>query len=1011
MHGLLGGIAAVALGLTAFAGRFEPGQNSRQSPPRNAADGVPALSGVEGRLPERPRTRVDTAPVSPTGRTIRVPAGGDLQAAINDAKAGDAIALEPGATYTGPFRLPRKDGDGWIVIAPRTERGLPPPGQRVTPSHAPAMSKLVASSGDAVIEADAGAHHYRLVGLEIAPADGVFLRALVHVGTNETDAASQPHHVIIDRCYLHGDPRKGTRRGIALNARDSAVVNSYLSDFKEVGADSQAVAGWNGAGPLKIANNYLEGAGENVMFGGADPSIPDLVPADIEIIGNHFSKPLRWKEGDATFEGTAWTVKNLFELKNARRVLVDGNLLEYNWPHGQNGFAILFTPRNQDGGAPWSVVEDVTFVNNVVRHVAAGINMLGRDDIHKSQPTRRIAILNNVFLDVGGRWGRGRLFQLLDGVERRDHRAQHGGPYRRHHVGRRSHTQPRVRLPEQHRGRQQRRHSGGRHRCRPADARALLPGRDRAPQRDRRRQRRALSGRQLFSQIARSSRLCRRPGVERAPDGLESIQARGYRQARPRRRRRGAPPTRSSLRGLRPLRLGKPRRLSRRSSVAESPSEGGPPHTRTMSLLFWISLFLLAYVYVGYPLVAWLRATLRPKSHDTAAWEPAVTVVVVAYNEQDRIAARLENLLALDYPREKLDICVASDGSTDATVARARAYESAGVVVQAFRNRRGKSAVLNDVVPAAPGEIVVMADARQQFDRGAVRALVANFADSSVGAVSGELMMTASPAGAAVGKGVGFYWRYEKFIRRNEGRTGSTVGATGAIYAIRRVLYQPIPDDTLLDDVLIPVRVVKGGYRVVFEPAARAYDTASATSRQEFVRKVRTIAGTFQLFARETWLFDPRRNPVWFETLSHKALRLATPVLQLTALSASIALAAESPYRELLLLQGLLYLRRAGRVCAPISAAIDRLSDRALHRLPVELGHDRRLRPVRHAPAKGHVGPRRPCAYPFFPALRAAALVIAPPDPDVAAPVVAGVAAVALVPELMVTFEIVAPRS
>ena len=135
MHSLLGGLAAVALGLTAFAGRFEPGQNSRQVPPRNAADGV--------RLPERPRTRVDTAPVSPTGRTIRVPAGGDLQAAINDAKAGDAIALEPGATYTGPFRLPRKDGDGWIVIAPQTERGLPPPGQRVTPSNARAMSDTI----------------------------------------------------------------------------------------------------------------------------------------------------------------------------------------------------------------------------------------------------------------------------------------------------------------------------------------------------------------------------------------------------------------------------------------------------------------------------------------------------------------------------------------------------------------------------------------------------------------------------------------------------------------------------------------------------------------------------------------------------------------------------------------------------------------------------------------------------------------------------------------------------
>jgi hypothetical protein len=141
------------------------------------------------------------------------------------------------------------------------------------------------------------------------------------------------------------------------------------------------------------------------------------VPADIEVIGNHLTKPLRWKEGDPSFERTSWAVKNLFELKNARRVLVDNNLLEHNWPHAQNGFAILFTVRNQDGDAPWSTVEDVTFVNNVVQHVAAGMNILGHDDIHRSQPARRIAIVNNVFLDVGGVWGQGRLLQLLDGVD------------------------------------------------------------------------------------------------------------------------------------------------------------------------------------------------------------------------------------------------------------------------------------------------------------------------------------------------------------------------------------------------------------------------------------------------------------------------------------------------------------------------------------------------------------------------------------------------------------------
>src|SRR5919206_261134 len=143
----------------------------------------------------------------------------------------------------------------------------------------------------------------------------------------------------------------------------AAVVDSYISDFKEVGADSQAIGGWNGPGPLKIANNYLEAAGENIMFGGADPKIADLVPSDIEIVRNDLAKPLRWRKGDPSFEGVEWTVKNLFELKNARRVLVNGNLLEYNWPQAQNGFSILFTPRNQKGDSPWSTVEDVLFTN------------------------------------------------------------------------------------------------------------------------------------------------------------------------------------------------------------------------------------------------------------------------------------------------------------------------------------------------------------------------------------------------------------------------------------------------------------------------------------------------------------------------------------------------------------------------------------------------------------------------------------------------------------------------
>jgi cellulose synthase/poly-beta-1,6-N-acetylglucosamine synthase-like glycosyltransferase len=334
--------------------------------------------------------------------------------------------------------------------------------------------------------------------------------------------------------------------------------------------------------------------------------------------------------------------------------------------------------------------------------------------------------------------------------------------------------------------------------------------------------------------------------------------------------------------------------------------------TSADSFTFWIALLLLAYIHLGYPAASWLRAVLRPLAHRREPIEPAVTVVVVAYNEAARVATRLANLLALDYPRDKLQIILASDGSTDGTADCARRFEDAGVLVRDFQNRRGKAAVLNDVIPSAGGEIVVLADARQQYDRAALRALVANFADRSVGAVSGELVMRPNSAHVAVGKGASFYWKYEKFIRRNESCASSTVGATGAIYAIRRVLFEPIPEDTLLDDVLIPLRIVRAGYRVLFEPRALAYDGASATARQEFVRKVRTIAGTFQLLAREGWVFDPFRNPIWFETISHKALRLTMPLLQVLVLITNARLVGIPIYRVVFAAQILFYLAALG---------------------------------------------------------------------------------------------------
>ena len=316
-----------------------------------------------------------------------------------------------------------------------------------------------------------------------------------------------------------------------------------------------------------------------------------------------------------------------------------------------------------------------------------------------------------------------------------------------------------------------------------------------------------------------------------------------------------------------------------------------------MELIFWLSVALLAYAHVGYPALVAARARLRPRPPRRGG-EPMVSVVIVAHDEATRIGARIQNLLALDYPADRLELVVASDGSSDGTPECARAWEPDGVTVVAFETRRGKPAVLNDVVPKAGGEIVVMADARQTFDPRAVRELVAPFADAGVGAVSGELILTGGGDATQVGEGVSVYWRYEKFIRRHESLADSTVGATGAIYAIRRALFVPIPPDTILDDVLIPMTIARRGYRVVFEAAARAYDRPAATASQEFRRKVRTIAGTFQLFARGRWLLSPRHNRLWLQTVSHKGLRLLSPLL-LAAIAASNVLLLEKPLYRL----------------------------------------------------------------------------------------------------------------
>jgi hypothetical protein len=372
-----------------------------------------------GQLPSLPSVFLDTTPPTQTGKTISVPAGGSLQAALNSANPGDTIELAAGATFTGNFVLPQKSGSGWVWIRTSAYGSLPSSGTRVAPSNANLMAKIISPNVTAAITFDTSASFYRLSGLEITTTYsttsgeqyGLVMMGTSANGVTATSLSQLPTDVVFDRCYIHGNPTGNIRRGISMNSARTALIDSYISDIHEINTDTQAVAAWNGPGPFAIINNYLEAASENMMFGGGDPSIANLVPSDIEIRGNLISKPLSWNSGDPSYAGIAWTVKNLIELKNAQRLLIDGNVFERIWPAGQEGYAIVLTPRNQQGTAPWSTVQDVTFTNNVVRYAANGVNMLGQDSPNISQRQDRVRIANNLFHHVDTNW-----LQLLGGV-------------------------------------------------------------------------------------------------------------------------------------------------------------------------------------------------------------------------------------------------------------------------------------------------------------------------------------------------------------------------------------------------------------------------------------------------------------------------------------------------------------------------------------------------------------------------------------------------------------------
>lgn len=342
--------------------------------------------------------------------TIMVPAGGNLQAEINSAQPGDTIVVEAGAGFRGPITLPNKAGASFITIQSSALSQLP--AGRITPQHSALMPKILAPGSNlpALLTAPS-AHHYRLIGIEIVPVSATAVVSdLVKLGDGSSAQNTLelvPHHLVLDRVLIRGFPTQEVKRGIALNSAETEIINSWISDIHGTGYDTQAICGWNGPGPYKIINNYLEAAGENVLFGGADPSIFGLIPSDIEIRRNHFFKPLSWKVGHPSYAGFHWSIKNLFETKNARRVVVDGNLFENCWADAQVGFAILLKSNNQDSTAPWSVTEDLTFSNNIIRNAEHGLNILAVEVPPKiSAVGNRFRIVNN-YWDVQKIWFQG----------------------------------------------------------------------------------------------------------------------------------------------------------------------------------------------------------------------------------------------------------------------------------------------------------------------------------------------------------------------------------------------------------------------------------------------------------------------------------------------------------------------------------------------------------------------------------------------------------------------------
>jgi biofilm PGA synthesis N-glycosyltransferase PgaC len=324
-----------------------------------------------------------------------------------------------------------------------------------------------------------------------------------------------------------------------------------------------------------------------------------------------------------------------------------------------------------------------------------------------------------------------------------------------------------------------------------------------------------------------------------------------------------------------------------------------------MICVFWLSVVLIVYTYAGYAGWLWIRSHLHPWPIRRGFHQPSVSILMAVHNEEMELPRKLRNLFALDYPEDRCQIVVVSDGSTDGSEAILRQHADNPRFFAVLNElSQGKASSLNDGLEQCQGEIVVFTDARQTIETGAIALLAENFSEPEVGAASGQLMLGDRESGETW-QGMGLYWRLEKSIRELEAASGSVVGATGSLYAARREFLSPLPKGTVLDDVYIPMQVVRQGRRVIFDSRARAWDRPDLGQGREFSRKVRTLSGNYQLLQLAPWILS-NENPILFEYVSHKLLRLAIPFFLLIAVISS-AFIPRPFYRALFIAQLFFY--------------------------------------------------------------------------------------------------------